>query len=48
MLTGLLTSIVDACRTGTPNVPEAEVRDIVAIVEAAHRSRTSGAPVTLS
>ncbi|MFB7587080.1 hypothetical protein [Streptomyces sp. NPDC056169] len=48
MLTGLLTSIVDACRTGIPNVPEAEVRDIVAIVEAAHRSRTSGAPVTLT
>ncbi|MCX4724846.1 hypothetical protein OG372_20145 [Streptomyces sp. NBC_01020] len=48
MLTGLLTSIVDACRTGTPNVPEAEVLDIVAIVEAAHRSRTSGAPVNLA
>ncbi|KQX57065.1 dehydrogenase [Streptomyces sp. Root66D1] len=48
MLTGLLASIVDACRTGIPNVPEAEVLDIVAIVEAAHRSRTSGAPVSLS
>ncbi|WP_326656768.1 hypothetical protein [Streptomyces sp. NBC_00385] len=45
MLTGLLASLVQACRTGTPNVPEAEVLSIVALVEAAHRSRTSGAPV---
>ncbi|WP_371775063.1 hypothetical protein [Streptomyces sp. NBC_01438] len=47
MLTGLLTSIVESCRTGVPNVPEAEVLDIVAVVEAAHRSRITGAPVTL-
>jgi predicted dehydrogenase len=45
MLTGLLTSIVDACRTGVPNMPEAEVLEIVAILEAAHRSRATGAPV---
>ncbi|MFE5258753.1 Gfo/Idh/MocA family oxidoreductase [Streptomyces coelicoflavus] len=47
MLTGLLASLVHACRTGTPNVPEAEVLDIVAVVEAAHRSRVTGAPVRL-
>lgn len=48
MVTGLLTALVAACRSGTANVPEAEVLDTVAIVEAAHRSRTSGAPVTLA
>ncbi|RFC70668.1 gfo/Idh/MocA family oxidoreductase [Streptomyces sp. AcE210] len=46
MLTGLLTSIVDACRHGVPNVPEAEVLEIVAIVEAARRSRAAGAAAT--
>ncbi|ROQ59770.1 putative dehydrogenase [Streptomyces sp. 840.1] len=47
MLTGLLTSIVESCRTGVPNVPGSEVLAIVAIVEAAHRSRSAGAPVTI-
>ncbi|WUW19450.1 hypothetical protein OG521_01100 [Streptomyces sp. NBC_01463] len=47
MLTGLLTSLVSACRTGTPNVPEAEVFDIVAIIEAARRSREADAPVAV-
>ncbi|MFI6650419.1 hypothetical protein ACIBI8_22720 [Streptomyces sp. NPDC050529] len=47
MLTGLLTSLVSACRTGRPNVPEAEVLDIVAIVEAARRSRAADAPMSI-
>ncbi|WP_406458504.1 hypothetical protein OG782_36390 [Streptomyces sp. NBC_00876] len=47
MLTGLLASLVSACRTGRPNVPEAEVLDIVAIVEAARRSRVADAPVSV-
>ncbi|MBT2896667.1 Gfo/Idh/MocA family protein [Streptomyces sp. McG3] len=47
MLSGLLTSIVDACRRGAPNVPLAEVSEIVSIVEAARRSRAAGVPVTL-
>lgn len=46
MLTGLLSSLVESCRTGRPNVPTAEVREIVAIVEAADRSRRQGVPVT--
>ncbi|MCX5085430.1 Gfo/Idh/MocA family protein [Streptomyces sp. NBC_00401] len=46
MLTGLLASIVDACRHGVPNVPEPEVFEIVSIVEAARRSRATGTPVT--
>ncbi|WP_329126390.1 Gfo/Idh/MocA family protein [Streptomyces sp. NBC_01465] len=45
MLTGLLASIVDSCRSGLPNVPAAEVLEIVAIVEAAQRSRSTGAAV---
>ncbi|WP_020389262.1 hypothetical protein [Kribbella catacumbae] len=45
MLTGLLESIVEACLTGRPNVPAAEVFETVAIVEAAHRSKTRGTPV---
>lgn len=45
MLTGLLASIVDACRTGTPNMPEAEILEIVAVIDAAHRSRATGVPV---
>ena len=46
MLTGLLASIVDACRSGVPNMPRAEMLEIVAVVEAARRSRASGTPVT--
>ncbi|MFE7118276.1 hypothetical protein ACFU99_22950 [Streptomyces sp. NPDC057654] len=45
MLTGLLASLVDACDSGVPNVPEAEVLEIVAVVEAAGRSRDLGVPV---
>ncbi|MFI8425848.1 Gfo/Idh/MocA family protein [Streptomyces sp. NPDC085479] len=45
MLAGLLTSLVDACRSGIPNVPRTEVFETVAIVEAARRSRTAGEAV---
>ncbi|MDR2997882.1 MAG: gfo/Idh/MocA family oxidoreductase [Microbacterium sp.] len=45
MLHGLLESIVNACRTGVPNVPSAEVLTTVSIVEAAYRSRQSGCAV---
>lgn len=34
MLTGLLSAIVAACRSGEPTVPEAEILDVVAVVEA--------------
>ncbi|WP_217710536.1 hypothetical protein [Streptomyces sp. NA04227] len=44
MLTGLLTALVDSCRRGVPTVPEAQVLETVAIVEAAHRSLLSGKP----
>ncbi|NJC21146.1 putative dehydrogenase [Arthrobacter pigmenti] len=33
MHVGLLTSIIESCRTGEPNVPEQEILDIVSIVE---------------
>lgn len=47
MLRGLLESIVLACRTGTPNVPPAEILTTVSVVEAAARSRETGRPVTV-
>ncbi|MFI2566536.1 Gfo/Idh/MocA family protein [Paenarthrobacter sp. NPDC018779] len=46
MLTGLLEGIVHAVRTGEPNVPPAEILDIVALVEALNRSLDTSAPVS--
>lgn len=47
MLVGLLDAIVAACRTGVPTVPEAEIRDVVAIVEAATSAIADRAVVEL-
>ena len=47
MLTGLLDSIVAACRTGLPNITPAEIREISAIVAAGSAALRSGAPVSL-
>ncbi|MDI2033729.1 Gfo/Idh/MocA family protein [Paenarthrobacter nitroguajacolicus] len=46
MLAGLLEGIVESVRTGTPNVPWAEILDIVALVEAINRSLDTGSPVS--
>ncbi|TAP44876.1 gfo/Idh/MocA family oxidoreductase [Arthrobacter sp. S39] len=47
MLAGLLEGIVESVRTGSPNVPRAEILSIVAIVEAANQSLESGLAVSL-
>ncbi|WP_026555171.1 Gfo/Idh/MocA family protein [Arthrobacter sp. 35W] len=48
MLTGLLEAIVAACRTGSPMMPASQIREIVAIVEAANLSLDAGRPVALA
>jgi predicted dehydrogenase len=48
MQAGLLASIVTACRTGIPNVADAEILATVSIVEAAALSRERGEPVSLA
>lgn len=42
MLAPLLDSIVRSCSTGVPNVPAAQLRSTVAVVEAANRARRVG------
>ncbi|HKU35212.1 MAG TPA: gfo/Idh/MocA family oxidoreductase [Paenarthrobacter sp.] len=46
MLAGLLEGIVGAIRSGIPNVPAAEILDIVALVEAINKSLDTGSPVS--
>lgn len=47
MLVGLLEGIVASCRSGSPNVPPAEILAIVAIIQAAQQSLETLNPVKL-
>lgn len=48
MLTGLLDSVLSACRSGTPNVPPAQILQTVDIVAAGTTALASGSPVDLA
>lgn len=47
MTSGLLRAIVQSCRTGVPTVPLDEIEHVVALTEAANRSRDEVRPVRL-
>ena len=48
MLAGLLEGIINSIRTGTPNMPAAEILDIVALIEALNQSLESGSSAFLA
>lgn len=47
MLTGLLTAVVESCRSGTPMVEPAEIEHVIAITAAANQSRRERGPVSV-